>query len=145
MSGPDLNSIDHIIDIARGATAADEADRENRHTRRVDYDNLVVLVQLTPEGRKSIPIMVRCRNISAGGMCILSRYMLHVGYEGAILMMRSDGQPVILPAKVVHCKYAGEMMHESGIEFIEPSVHFEMGDFRDAHGNMPQLGPPKAA
>jgi hypothetical protein len=145
MSEPDPTSIDHIIDIARGTTAADACDRENRLTRRRPYDCAVALVQITPDGGKSIPTVVRCKNISAGGMCILSRYMLHIGYEGAVLLMRSTGEPVIVGAKVVHCKYIGDMLHESGIEFIRPSVNFAMDDFCDEQGNMPRLETSQAA
>lgn len=141
----DPTSLDRIIDIARGVAVADTADNEHRHTRRMDYDGAVALVQITPDGGKSIPTIVRCRNISAGGMCILSRYMLHVGYEGAVLMTRSDGQRVILPGRVVHCKYIGDMLHESGIEFIQPTVLFYLEDFCDARGDLPQLEPPQAA
>jgi hypothetical protein len=145
MSEHDPASIDHIIDIARGISAADTADREHRQTRRMPYDRAIALVQITPDGGRSIPTIVRCKNISAGGMCIHSRYMLHIGYEGAILMMRSNGEPVILGAKVVHCKYIGDMLHESGIEFIRSSVNFTMDDFCDEQGNMPRLDGPRAA
>ncbi|MDY7109914.1 MAG: PilZ domain-containing protein [Planctomycetota bacterium] len=145
MAAQDLTSIDHIIDIARGATAPDPVDQEHRQTRRIPYDGTVALVQITPDGGKSIPTVVRCRNVSAGGMCIHSRYMLHIGYEGAILMMRSNGEAVIIGAKIVHCKYIGDMLHESGVEFIPSSVNFMMDDFCDEQGNMPRLEQPRAA
>jgi hypothetical protein len=145
MSNSDLNMIDRIIDVARGAAPADSADQENRTTRRVEYDGPLALVQITPDGGKSIPTIVQCKNISAGGMCIYSRYMLHVGYEGAVLMQRSNGEPVILGVKVVYCKYIGDMRHESGIEFIEPATVFMMQDFCDEQGNMLRLDSHRAA
>jgi hypothetical protein len=145
MPAYDPTSIDHIIDIARGAAVADSADQELRQTRRVPFDGKVALVQITPDGGKSIPTTVRCKNVSAGGMCVQSRYMLHIGYEGAVLMLRSNGEPVIIGARVIHCKYIGDMLHESGIEFIEPTVNFMMDDFCDEQGNMPRLERPRAA
>ena len=145
MSKPDPQIIDHLIDIASGEVQIEEADREKRQLMRCDHDGLVALVQMTPEGPKSIPTIVRCKNISPGGMCVVSQYMLHAGYEGAVLMQRSDGEEVIIGVKVVHCRYVGEIRHEAGIEFIELPVDFSMEDFRDTQGNMPRLNLSEAA
>jgi hypothetical protein len=131
--------IDHIIDVASGAAEADASDVENRGTRRFEYGGEIALVQWTPTGGKSIPTTVRCKNVSSSGMCVVSRYMLHVGHEGAILIKRSNGEEVILGVKVVHCSYVGDMDHESGVEFVECSDQFSLEDFRDAEGNLPPL------
>ena len=96
-------------------------------------------MQWTPDGGKSIATVLRCKDISSSGLSILSRYMLHVGHEGAILILRSNGEEIMLGVKVVHCSYVGDMNHESGLRFIELSAEFSLGDFRDQHGNMPEL------
>ena len=139
------NLIDRMIDIASGEAAVDEAERENRDTRRTACDCLIGFVQFTPSGGKSIPTVVRCTDISAGGMRVVSQYMLHIDHEGAVLMERSNGEEVILGVKVVHCKYVGDMKHLSGLQFIQHSGVFAADDFRDEHGNMPRLDRRRAA
>ena len=144
MSTPD-NPIDRIIDVARGVADPDPTDVEHRSTRRHEYDGLVSFVQWTPTGGKSISTVVRCKNISSTGLCIQSRYMLHVGHEGVILMARSDGEEVMLGVKVVHSSYVGDMNHQSGLRFIDVPVRFCLDDFRDQQGNMLRLDMGRAA
>ncbi len=137
--------IDRMIDIASGTAEPESGDLESRGTRRHEHDAVMGFVQRTPDGGKSIPTLVRSKNISPTGMCIISRYMLHVGHEGVVLMTRTNGAEVLLGVKVVHCVYVGEMKHESGFEFIEVPVDFSMEDFIDEHGNMIRLDSAKAA
>lgn len=139
------STIDRMIDVARGVAETDPVDLENRGTRRCEHEALVALVQWTPNGGKSISTVVQCKNMSPSGMCIVSRYMLHVGHEGVLLLQRSNAENVILGIKVIYCKYVGGMKHESGIKFVEVPTHFSMEDFRDEQGNMPRLGSRQAA
>ncbi len=134
-----MNPIDHIIDVARGAVDAEPVDVEHRNNRRCDFDADIAFVQWTPTGGKSISTVVRGKNISSTGICVISRFMLHVGHEGAVLLSRSDGTEVILGVRVVHCSYVGDMKHESGLTFIEVPLQFSMDDFRDEQGNMPRV------
>jgi len=139
MTTEQMNRIDRIIDVARGVGNAEPIDVENRGNRRCNYEADLAFVQWTPTGGKSIATMVKCKNISSTGMCVVSRYMLHVGHEGAILLARSNGEEVILGVRVIHCSYVGDMKHESGLIFIEVPSHFSLEDFRDEQGNMPKL------
>ena len=137
--------IDHLIDIVNGEAQPESEDLEHRTTRRYEHDAAIGFVQMTPSGVKSIPTVVHCKNMSSTGMCVISRYMLHVGHEGAVLMRRSNGTKVILGVRVVHCNYIGEMKHQSGYEFIDLPVQFTMDDFRDEQGNMIRLDAPGLA
>ena len=145
MTSQEFNPIDRLIDIATGRVEPEGDDMEQRGTRRHGTDAWVALVQITPSGGRSIPVAVRCKNISAGGMCIVSRYMLHVGYQGAILMRRSDGELVLIGVRVVHCSYVGKHEHESGIEFTPDTGGIEMSDFEDETGELPCMEPREAA
>ena len=145
MSESDANLVDRFIDIAMGTIPADPDDHENRTTRRCEHDRPIGFVQMTPTGGKSIATVVRCKNISPGGMCVVSRYMLHVGHIGAVLMRRANGDEVMLGVKVVHCEYVGDMKHESGLEFVELLAGFAIEDFRNEQGYMPQLKQGRAA
>lgn len=139
MSNPDLKLIDHLIDVARGAVEPEAEFIENRTNRRCEFNGAVAFVQWTPTGGKSISTIVRCKNICPGGMCLTSRYMLHVGHEGALLVERSNGERVILGVKVVHCRYVGDMRHESGVQFVQVPEHFSEIDFQNEQGHLPEL------
>jgi hypothetical protein len=145
MSDRDPLDIDHLIDIACGSATPREEEHEQRGLRRIEHDASVAFVQRTPSGGKSISTIVTCRELSVGGMSIISRYMLHVGYDGAILVHRPNGEPVVIGIKVAHCTYLGEMAHESGLEFTGVPEDFTLEDFRDEHGNMPDLAQRRAA
>ena len=105
----------------------------------MDHDAKIGFVQMTPSGAKSIPTVVQCKNISSTGMCVISRYMLHKDHEGAVLVRRSNGADAIVGVRVVHCRYTGDMEHESGLEFIPLPGQFTVEDFRDEQGNMIRL------
>jgi hypothetical protein len=131
--------IDHMIDVARGVVAADPEMAEHRKTRRTPYRGKLALVQRTPDGGRTIPITVDGKDISPGGMCVISRYMLHVGHSGAVLVRRSDGEQVMLGVRVAHCHYVGGMKHESGLEFTRTVDGITLEDFRDQTGRLPDL------
>ena len=148
MTANDPSPVDQLIDLASGK--ADDLpggapDAENRGRRRMDWAGPVAFVQWTPEGLKSIATIVQCRNISSTGLCVMSRYMLHAGHEGVVLMKRSNGEEVMLGVKVVHCSYIGDMNHQSGLRFIDVPDRFSLDDFRDEQGNMLRLELGKAA
>lgn len=133
------SQLDRVIDMARGAIPKDDSNSENRHDRRLPCTEKAALVQRTPGGGKTICTVINSKDISPGGMCVLSRYMLHVGHEGAILISRSNGEQVIIGVRVVHCRYVGNHCHESGLEFLESANGFTLLDFKDQQGNMPQI------
>jgi hypothetical protein len=133
------NVMDHIIDIASGAAEPDDSLREHRDSQRIACDENVAIVQRTPDGGKTICTVVRARDISPGGMCVNSRYMLHVGQTGAILVTRSNGEQSIVGVRVAHSRYTGNMEHESGLEFTGDADGFTLKDFVDQQGNMPRL------
>jgi hypothetical protein len=145
MTRPDASVIDRLIDIARGSAQVSAEERENRDTKRVAFSGSVALVQVTATGDRTRPLIVRCKNISPGGLCIVSRQMLHIGHGGAVMMQRSNGTTVLLGARVVHCSYIGNMEHESGIEFTPLPEGISERDFHDAQGNLVRLPLEKAA
>ena len=148
MTANEPNPIDQLIDIASGDAdpqAGDALDAENRSRRRLDWTGPLAFVQWTPEGVKSIATIVQCRNISSTGLSVVSRYMLHTGHEGVVLMKRSNGEEVMLGVKVVHCSYVGDMNHQSGLRFIDVPDRFSLDDFRDEQGNMLRVDLDRAA
>ena len=133
------NPLDHLIDVALGHAEPLPDEVERRSMRRGEFEGLLAFVQWTPSGGKSITTVVRCKNISSNGICIVSSYMLHPEREGVLLVQRSNGEHVLLGVRVVYCRYAGNMIHESGVTVIRTPKSFSLDDFRDEHGALPKL------
>ncbi len=144
---PDPNRIDRIIDIARGAAPAGPRERESRESARVPYAVPVAMVQFRPSGDKSSPVTLNCKEIGIGGLGVIAPLELPVGCRGVVLMLRSNGEPVLLGARVVHSNPAGPRQYECGLEFEvpPPAVAVSLDDFRDARGNLPRLTIARAA
>ena len=137
--------IDQIIDIARGAVHTGNGERENRKVTRVPFTSEVAVIVITASGEKGSPHIVRCENISTGGLCVTSQQEFAVGIRGGVLILRSDGEPVVIGMKVIHARSCGPRGFECGIEFEQQSSAVSMNDFRDTLGNLPQLGRAQAA
>ncbi len=139
------DQIDRIIDIARGAAPAGPSERENREACRIPYTGTVAMIMIRPAGTTTEPILVACENISTGGIGVLSAQELPVGSRGGVLIMKSDGESVVIGARVVHVNDRGPDGFECGIEFeTEPSV-VTLLEFQDTAGNLPKIGYAKAA
>ncbi len=137
--------IDRIIDIARGATPAGPSERENREACRIPYTGTVAIIMIRPAGTTTDPTLATCENISTGGIGVLSAQELPVGSRGGVLIMKSDGESVVIGARVVHVNNRGPNGFECGIEFeTEPSV-VTLLDFQDAAGTLPRIGHARAA
>jgi hypothetical protein len=136
---PYVFDLDRLIAVARGEAEVEEGDKEHRKMRRCRMDGQLAFVQTTNTGGKSIATTVQCRDIGPGGIGITCRHMLHVGYEGAVLMPRPKRVHTIVGVKVTHCRYVGDMCHEAGLIFTGALPNFEIDDFRDEQGNLPRL------
>ena len=141
----DDDPIDRIIDIARGAAPAGPSEREKREACRIPYTGTVAMIIIKPAGTTTEPTLATCENISTGGIGVLSAHELPVGGRGGVLIMKSDGESVVIGARVVHVDDRGPNGFECGIEFeTEPSV-VTLLDFQDTAGNLPRIGRAKAA
>src|SRR5262245_4772659 len=107
MNKSDPRRIDRIIDVARGAAPSGPAERENRESARVPFSGPIAMVQFRPSGDKTTPVTLSCQDLSVGGLGVISPRELPVGTRGAILMLRSNGEPVVLGARVVHAAARG--------------------------------------
>ena len=143
---PSISSmIDHIIDVARGVVPQGPTNRENREATRIPYNGHVSLIRFTPTGKRTEPLLLESENISSGGLCVRLPEELPVGCRGVVMLSRSDGERVILTAKVVYCNARDAFSYECGLEFEPPSVAVSFEDFKDGQGNMPEVGLSRAA
>ena len=145
MSATTDRDIDHLIDVVQGKAEPPTDDKEHRGNRRHEWAGPIAFVQTTQTGGKSIPTVLQCRDISSTGIGVTSRYMLHVGFEGAVLMERASGERVILGVTVAFCNYVGDAGHHCGLRFVATPEEFSLDDFLDEQGNMPVLRQARAA
>lgn len=139
MVASQLRQIDRILDIARGVAPIGPADRENREATRLAFTGPVALVLLLPAGGRTSPVVLKGENISSGGLGVLSRRELSVGSRGAIMVARSDGEQVILGARVVYSNTLGPKGFECGLEFDGQPAGISREDFQDPNGELPKL------
>jgi hypothetical protein len=145
MPHPETSRVDRIIDIARGVAPVGPGERENREATRIPFASQVALLPISTSGQKAPPIILTSENISSGGLCVIAPLELSVGGRGAILMQKSDGECVLLGARVVYVNPIDVEVFECGLEFeIKPSA-VSVDDFCDPAGNLPQVGPARAA
>jgi len=132
---------DRLIDIASGGTSGPSGSDERRSRERVPYDATVALILLGPDGYRSEPMLLQAKDISAGGICVISRNMIHVGALGAMQLVRSDGRAALVGVQVRHCRYVGQMLHHTGMQFTDMPDGLSPKDFLDREGRMKILIP----
>jgi hypothetical protein len=125
---------DRLIDTAAGLRPQDKVGDERRGKKRHAYDARIVLILITPAGERSRPMLLQARDISMGGMCVVSRQMIHPGLNGALQLVRSDGRTAVVGVSVRYCRYAGRMEHYTGLQFGPLPAGLAAGDFPDGNG-----------
>ena len=111
---------DHLIDVACGAApAAKNAQQDRRDRERQPYEASVNLLLLTHAGAVAPLQLLKAKDISAGGLCLRSRNMIHPGQRGAVQLVRSDGSLAVVGVQVLRCLYVGNMTHDIGMRFVD--------------------------
>jgi len=87
------------------------------------------------------PCAVRGKNISVGGICLVGRTVFAPGTPLVMQLVRSNGSTAIVGARVQHCRYIGDMQHETGIEFTPLAKRFNHEELLDSDGNLRLLHP----
>ncbi len=137
--GRTTNITDRMIDAAASGRTSEEFPDEKRARKRHTYLNEIALVLITPTGEHSPPMVLKARDISAGGICVISRPMIYPGSIGAVQLVRSDGKTALVGVTVQYCRYEGSMEHHTGLQFTPLSEKISASDFLDRNGSMPDL------
>jgi len=140
-----VSRVDHIIDIARGAAPVGPGERENREAKRVPYHGQIAMVLIEADGEKRPAIILDCQDISTGGIGAVAPEQIARGTRGAILIRKSNGDPVLLGGRLVYSRPRNPRGFETGIEFELDPPAVLMDDFRDASGKLPNIGSVRAA
>ena len=121
-----------MIDLACGAVEPDVGGRANRHSGRCGYAARGVFRRpSSAEGGEAL-IMVEGKNISVGGMCVVSGADLGVGSSGTLLVQQSTGRHVVLSARVVYCRRVAVGRYDCGLALFEGPSGASIDDFRAA-------------
>jgi hypothetical protein len=133
-------AIDRIIDIARGVRLLGTRDRESLQVVRYPYAAEVAFVEVDRSGTPTSPRVLRSESISTGGLSVRVHGQLSVGGRGAVMLRRSDGMLVVLPARIAYCNVCGDGEYECGLDFEPPpSADVAARDFCDGSGRPPLL------
>jgi hypothetical protein len=127
-------TIDTLLDCATKLEEHCPVTPERRHHERFPFSAAALLILLKPDGGRFQPRRVLTRDISAGGVSVVSRGMIHEGAKGGLILRRSDGESVLVGVLVKHCRYAGIMQHHTGMEFIPLPDGLSQDHFVDHDG-----------
>lgn len=132
---------DLMIDIAAGVADEAVATREWRSEKRHNYTELVGTAQFDERGDMKEPCGLQAKNISVGGICLLGRNVFTAGTNVVMQLVRSNGSSAIVGGRVQHCRYIGEMQHETGIVFAPLPPNVKPAEFLEETGRMRLLHP----
>ena len=132
---------DYFIDAAEGKRSGAVAGSDRRIKKRVPYNALVAIVLVGPTGQRGQPIVLRAKDLSLGGLCVLSRTMMYPGSRGAVQLVRSTGDVALVGVEVRHCRYSGDMQHQVGLQFVPMAAELASDSFLAQTGRMALLDP----
>ncbi len=132
MAGAGDKHTDRLIDLAAATTTTEAPAQERRTTKRLEYDALVAIILLTPEGEKAKPTLLRAKDISRGGIRVVGRHQVESGQSGAVQLVRSNGQVALIGIRVQHCeRLDGSTGYELGLQFAPLPAGLSPDDFLD--------------
>ncbi len=119
--------IDHLDRGARGS-AESSARRFVRHSYRE-----VVTIELEQPDDPPVRCVVPTRNISQGGLAVLTGHFVYPGTGCRVHLVTTDGEKDIVDAKVVRCRYlvGTASLHEANLKFdrqIDVGVYKPLAD-----------------
>ena len=86
-------------------------------------------------------MILRSKDISLHGIRVLSRNMIYPGSQGVMQLMRSDGRLALMGVIVRSSRYAGNMEHQTGLQFGPLPRGWTPEEFIDRRGHMHLLHP----
>lgn len=111
--------IERLIQLLDAAKGRAPLSGERRQSERYPT-KFPVLMEWRDDHDTVYRITGICRNISCGGMSIISRRYFYRSQPLIVHLPQSESSsPRVLEANVRHCNYLGSMCYEIGIQFIQ--------------------------
>ena len=110
--------------------------RNKRTARRYEWSNSIQIIWMNEPYRSDVqPITLKARDISEGGMCLISRCMAHPGQFGIALLGRGQNETLIRGVEVRYCKYDTNLQeHIIGCSWSKLPDHITPGILENDHG-----------
>jgi hypothetical protein len=140
MMSADAPITDQVIDVVAQAKGVPHGG-DRRAGERYPYTASVGIVLIAATGERYPPMVVQARNLSAFGISVVSRLMIHPGSGGAVQLVKSDGTAALVGVAVRYCHYLGHRQHATGLEFTRLPPGLKAEEFLDARGRMPLFDP----
>lgn len=121
--------------IALGEAEA-PAPADRRTHQRFAFDAEIPAVWAGTRGSNHEILMLRSQDISAGGICLVARSMVHVGAFGVIRLPLPGRDNAIVGVEVTHCRYMGDMHHAIGCRFTTPPAQLKTARFVEKDGRL---------
>jgi hypothetical protein len=136
-----VDFLDRAIDIATGEVAPGPADHERRAYQRRPCEGWIAFVEVASGVVRERPLVMRVRDIGAGGLSAACGAPLGAGARGGVLLLRTGGGHAIVGARVVHSSPIDEMDREYGLQFAAIPAPLSLEDFLTPAGHLPDLTP----
>ncbi|MBM4109043.1 MAG: hypothetical protein FJ255_09600 [Phycisphaerae bacterium] len=92
-----------------------------RAHKRFPYRHTGVGLSLTHPGGSQVTVRVAARSLSNGGISVLHCGYLHADSPCLVLLVDLERRRQTIPARVAHCRHLGDVVHEIGLAFAEPT------------------------
>ncbi len=115
--------------------------REDRLHSRHDWQKAVQVAWISaPDEIPKSPSLVRAHNISAGGLALRSRCMVHPGQLGVVLLGKGSEDALTRGIEVRHCEYDDKLkLHIVGCGWVEIPCFVRATVVEDARHGMKLL------
>jgi len=89
-------------------------------TRYIYNPDAKLICQLAREEGPAVQIVVRCRNISVGGLGFLHGSYVHPGTGCVLTLISAFKQGYRIHGTIVRCRHLTKNIHEVGVQFEAP-------------------------
>jgi hypothetical protein len=111
-------AIEIVHTLQTGGTC--RIDERRKHSRLPFQEEALLLCEVKNKHRKSPPFLVKCIDISAGGIGFLHGAYMHTGTPCVITLIGRNKSGFRIEAKVARCQHHTGHIHIIGVKFNKP-------------------------
>lgn len=113
---------EQVLELMQELRRADKPDRKRnrREHERLPFNEDALLLCEVKSGEKTPPYLVKCIDLSAGGLGFLHGAYVHVGTPCTVTLIVGKKQGFRTEAKVARCEHHKGHVHIVGVRFDQP-------------------------
>lgn len=112
-----------LSDMERASVAPIKRHGPNKNrrgqTRYIYHQDAKLICQMSQDLGASMQLIVRCRNISIGGLGFLHGAYVHPGTRVVLTLISATKQGYRINGSIVRCRHLTKNIHEVGVAFDE--------------------------